>query len=54
MTGFGLAQDQGTVEGTHITSGGIAQWAVSGKKGSLNKAADVFSFAKVVVEVSYG
>jgi serine/threonine protein kinase len=57
ITDFGFTRNQGTAGEIHATAGGTARWTapeILKERGSWNKQADVFSFAMVMVEVSYG
>jgi len=57
ITDFGLAHNHDDEEGTYVALGGTERWTapeILEEKGSLNKSADVFSFAMVMVEVSCG
>ena len=56
ITDFGLARNQDAAGETHVVAGGTARWTapeILKDQGTLSKGADVFSFAMVMVEVSY-
>lgn len=57
ITDFGLARNQGASEETTTSGGGTARWTapeILQGQGSVSKEADVFSFAMVMIEVSFG